>query len=179
MDKEIRAEDYLNLMRKIAWSFHRTTGLPFEDLLSASYECFIYAKNTYQPDRGAFSTHLSCVARNRLIHWCHTAYKMTEHNFARQPSTPFLWEAAHLLSEQTDYQDPERVCIVKQALRDLPSEAKMIAKMVLDSPAEFLACGDRPKLARGLVKNKLREMGWTWSAIWKGFRDLKSVLSQI
>ncbi len=176
MEKEIIAEDYINLMRKIAWSFHNTTGLPFEDLLSASFECFVHARKSYDPEKGAFSTYLYYTCRSSLINYCHSTYQMTEHH--RQPSTPFLWEASHLLSEQVDYQDPEKICILRETLQTMPEEAKMIAKMVLESPAEFLACGDRPKLSRGAVKDKLRSMGWPWSLIWKGFRDLKYTLSQ-
>lgn len=177
MEKEIRAEDYLDAMRKIAWSFHRTTGLPFEDLLSATYECFVRATKSYNPEKSQFTTYLHIACRNNLINYCHSAYQMTEHN--RAPNTPFLWEASHLLSEQVDYRDPEKICIMRETLRTLPEEAKMIAKMVLESPSDFLACGDRPKLARGAVKDKLREMGWSWSKIWQGFKDLKYVLSQI
>jgi len=177
MQKEIKAEDYINWMRRIAWSFHRTTGLPFDELLSATYECFVHAKKSYNPEKSSFSSYLYISARYRLINWCHAAYRLNEYN--RQPATPFLWEASHLLSEHIDYQNPETLSIVRETLQAMPKEAKMIAKMVLESPAEFLSCGDRPKLARGLVKDKLRKMGWTWADIWKGFKDLKYGLSQI
>ncbi len=176
MSNEIRFEDYKNMLRKLAWSFNRTTGLPFEDLLSSAYLAFCHSLKTYNPDKGKFSTYLYHTARTRLVDHCNVSHYWKEDMSGYQPQAPDLLEAQ--LKLNPNYQDPESAAIFKDSIENLSSEAQEICKMIFESPQEFLVV-NKPKLSRGRVKEVLREMGWSWSQIWSGFREIKTALSQI
>lgn len=169
---EIKVEEYLPMLRRLAWSFNRTTGLPYESLISAAYETFAWARNYYNPERGKFSTLLYHTARTRLIDYCADAKRWR--NGFQQPMAPDLMEAALKLNpESMNIIDNERKTIFKDALEKSSEEVKYMAWMIFQSPGEFLGYG-----GRGRVKDKLRELGWTWDQIWRTFREVKDLLKE-
>lgn len=179
MSEEIKFEDYKNMLCKLAWSFNRTTGLPFEDLLSSAYLAFSHSLKTYDPDKGRFSTYLYHTTRTRLVDHCNAAYYWKDNEKYHQPQAPDLLEAQLKLNpEHLNFQDPESATIFKDSLENLSAETQEICKMIFESPQEFLVL-NAPKLSRGRVKDALREMGWTWAQIWKSFREIKTALSQM
>jgi DNA-directed RNA polymerase specialized sigma24 family protein len=177
---EPRAEDYIGMMKRLAYSFHSTTGLPFDELLSSAFLAFAHCRQTYDPNKAAFSTYLYHAAKTRMIDFCHSAYhiNLEDPNMKRQPSSPYLYEAAMALSHQTNHQDPEYLCMFKDSLKNMSEEAQQVCEMIFESPAEFLA-QSKPKLSRGVVYRKLREKGWSWSKIWNSFREIKSTLNEM
>lgn len=179
MSQEIKFEDYKNMLYKLAWSFNKTTGLPFEDLISSAFLAYSHSLKTYDQDKGRFSTYLYHTARTRLIDHCNSAYYWREDMSRHQPQAPDLFEAQLKLNpEELNYQDPESAIIFKDSLEHLSAEAQEICKMIFESPQEFLVL-NKPKLSRGRVKDTLREMGWSWNQIWAGFREIKTALSQM
>ena len=50
-----------------------------------------------------------------------------------------------------------------------------ISEMIFDAPHDFLCMP--PRMARGLVIENLRALGWTWEKIWEGLREIKALLS--
>jgi len=51
-----KIEDYLDLLRKIAWSFHKTTGVEYDELFGEA--CLSYCENIkkYKRSKGAVTT---------------------------------------------------------------------------------------------------------------------------
>lgn len=171
-------EDYISLAQKLAWSFHKTTGLEFEEILSTAYLAFTYAKMSFDPTKGSFSTYLYYTIMSNVIDHCKQKHDPTHDGKPRDNANnkSNLWEAGFLLSELIDYRDPEKMYLFKEALNNMSNEAKSICSMVLDSPTDFI--DNRPKLARGKVYRKLREVGWSWPKIWKGFKEIKLTLNE-
>jgi len=56
----------INLIRKLAWSFHHSTGLDWDDLFQEAALAYLEGMNTYDPDKGALSTHMWHVITSRL-----------------------------------------------------------------------------------------------------------------
>ncbi len=60
MKKKIKNVD---LLRKLAWSFHKSTGLEWKDLFQEAALGYLMALDTYDPSRGAPSTHMwTCIS---------------------------------------------------------------------------------------------------------------------
>ena len=49
---------HLNLIRKIAWSFHKTTGLDWDELFQEATLSYLKALKTYDKKRGAITTYV-------------------------------------------------------------------------------------------------------------------------
>ena len=47
-----------NLIRKIAWSFHRSTGIDFDDLFQEAFIAYTKAMESYNPKKGKISTYV-------------------------------------------------------------------------------------------------------------------------
>lgn len=47
---------HINLLRKIAWSFHQTSKLDFDDLFQEAYLAYDKALKNYDPDKGKLTT---------------------------------------------------------------------------------------------------------------------------
>ena len=66
MKSTIDYKDYLQLMRKIVWSFHITTGEDWNDLFQEAFLGFLEAREKYNPKKGKFSSFLWIVISDRL-----------------------------------------------------------------------------------------------------------------
>jgi len=56
-------KENINLIRKIAWSFHMSSGLDRDDLFQEAVIAYIYALQTYKPDKGKISTYVwNCIS---------------------------------------------------------------------------------------------------------------------
>ena len=56
----------MNFIRKIAWSFHKTTGLEWEDLFQEAAIAYIQSIKTYSKSKGSLTTYAYKAASNRL-----------------------------------------------------------------------------------------------------------------
>ena len=88
----------INLIRKIAWSFHFTTGLEWDDLFQEAALAYLVALKYYDPDRGALSTHMWCSITSHIKNylkkqneWYDVVFPIEE--IEEVPSDPDeLWE---------------------------------------------------------------------------------------
>lgn len=58
--------DNIDLIRKIAWSFHHSTGLEWEDLFQEAAYAYCESIQTHQPDKGKVTTHIWHCVTNHL-----------------------------------------------------------------------------------------------------------------
>jgi hypothetical protein len=57
-----RKMEDINLIRKVAWSFHETTGLEWNELFQEAALAYLEAKGNYDPKRGKLSTYVwNCI----------------------------------------------------------------------------------------------------------------------
>lgn len=167
----------INMIHDIAWKFFRQNpDLNYDDLFAEAALAYCEAQNRFDPTRGAKETTMAyAYMKNALIAFVNTANEtrghlpLNEHGYLnnqgkengelREPqvAVPFLPPISELLQEMTE-------------------EAKEICQMILDAPEQY--AGFLPKDCRGKIYRKLRERGWTWPKIWKGFAEIKQILNE-
>ncbi len=153
--------DNINLVRKVAWSFHKTTGVEWEELFSEACLAFVLSLRSYNPKKGKLSTHIQTCVTNQLI------------NFTKQYHN--IIPSSDLLDEDTFYcQENVTITPFFETLSSLSEEAQYVCNMILSSPEEFLE--ESKKLARRHIIDKLRKKGWSWPKIWRCFREIKATL---
>ncbi len=151
---------YEKMLHKIAWSYHRTTGLEVDDLKSEANVAFLQACETYDAKKAKVSTwiwkcvvqHLNAYIKPKGVQFCY---------FDENIPDP-----RNIAEEREDFQ---------AVIESMSKEAQQIVQIVLEAPAEFFTLSSR--FARGILFRKLRKMGWTWESIWTSFREIKNVLN--
>ena len=156
----------MKLIQKIAWSFHRTTGLPFDDLVGEASLAYAENLHKYNPDIAKLSTFMYTRIQHKLIDYC---AKQRHH---QHDSVLDDLENDQAIADTTTASQENRT-LFKSALKDRSEEMKYLAWMIFQSPGEFLGYG-----GKGRVKDKLRECGWTWGQIWSAFGEVKNLLKE-
>jgi hypothetical protein len=156
----------MGLIRKIAWSFHRSTGLPVEDLIAEASLAYVEWSPKFDQERGTISTFMYPRIRCHLVDYCKKQYESRCDPIADDLDTGLVCPDENTASQ-------ENRTAFKQALQNSPEEVKYLAWMIFQSPGEFLG-----HASRGKVKDKLREHGWTWSMIWRTFAEVKNLLKE-
>ena len=60
----------INLIRKIAWSFHKSTGLDWDDLFQEAALAYLEALQSYDKRKGKLSTHAwHCIVSRLKNYW--------------------------------------------------------------------------------------------------------------
>lgn len=146
----------INLIRKIAWSFHTTTGIELEELCAEATLAYLESLKKYDPSRGKITTYawwyIHCHLKNYLKSQAkHNHTPSIDDVYADKPvtNTPF-WES-------------------------LSQEAQQIADLILSAPRLFM-CLDSEETAQR-VANILTRQGWSAKKINTGLYDLKAALS--
>ncbi len=162
--------DELNIVRKVVWSYTRSTGLDFDDfdeLCSEAYLAYLEAAPSYNPERGKKSTFIWTVVRNHI----NSLLKVKK-------EVPVDKEAIDMLIEEREELDPEQVVLAEESWRELfeslSPEAKMIFSLLNSS--EVYINTDKPREARGIIARELKARGWGENKIWATFREIKQTL---
>ncbi len=144
----------INLIRKIAWSFHKTTGLDWDDLFQEASLAYCQAMKTYDPRRGAISTYMWWTITSHLKN-----YLRQELNHIT-PLTNIEEVPTFELPKTTD-----PLCNI------LSREAMLVAAVILRRPKKYDSMF--PKQAKYRVSRILHRRGISWPVIWTGIKDLK------
>ena len=152
---------YENLLNKLSWSFHNTTGLPFEDLKDEAVMAYCETVNKYREDKGCFSTVLYINTLNALRN--HAAYIKRRH-------------AVTYTDEVPDY----GVTYDKLSYRQLAEDcSSVLVKRILATIEKYETAFDGGmKAMRGQLVHFLRNEGFSWAQIWDGFREMKQLINQ-
>lgn len=157
----------LNIVRKVVWSYARSTGLDFDELCSEAYLAYLEAAPSYNPARGKKSTFIWNVVRNHI-----------NSLLKAKKEIPVDKEAMETLIEGREELDPERLIIAEESWRELfeslSPEAKMICLLV--NNGEVYVNTDKPREARGIIARELKARGWRENKIWATFREIKQTL---
>ena len=159
--------DELNIVRKVVWSYTRSTGLDFDELCSEAYLAYLEAAPFYDPAKGKKSTFIWNVIRNHI----NNLLKMKKEVLVDK-------EAIDMLIKERDELDPEQVVLAEESWRELfeslSPEAKMIFSLLNSS--EVYINTDKPREARGIIARELKARGWSENKIWATFREIKQTL---
>jgi len=157
----------LNIVRKVVWSYARSTGLDFDELCSEAYLAYLEAAPSYNPARGKKSTFIWNVVRNHI-----------NSLLKAKKEIPVDKEAIDMLIEERDELDPEQVVLAEESWRELFESLSPDAKMIclLMNNGEVYVNTDKPREARGIIARELKARGWSENKIWATFREIKQTL---
>lgn len=151
--------DNINLIRKIAWSFHNTTGKDWDDLFQEAALGYFEALESYDPNKGKLSTHVWCTITNHLITYLNKEKKTG-------PPTVSLDDITRDFPvEKNGY------------MERLSQDAQMIVKTILDNPRRYASL--HPRVAQWRIVQQMRRRGWTRVRIQTGISNLKQVFNTI
>lgn len=145
----------IDLIRKIAWSFHHTTGHPWDDLFQEATLAYLEALRTYDPTRGALTTYMWYTISSALRN-----YLRREHKYSNPlvPTEELLrWESSDTRSSLADI---------------LPRDAMNAAQVILQRVDKYDLMP--PREATRQLARTLHRRGMSWCRIWSAIRDLKT-----
>jgi RNA polymerase sigma factor (sigma-70 family) len=145
-----------------AHSFHRTTGVDYDDLVSEGYLIFCMAYRKFDPARGGkFSTFLYHCLNSKLYNYVRDLRRKRMETVTIQP-------------DMASYSYGNFPIL----LASLSREARYVAEVFLYSPVEVLRLTGTETVNGIKVKLRkhLREQGWTWVKIHKTFKGIKEEL---
>jgi hypothetical protein len=160
-------KNYEKLVKKISWSWHKTTGIDLETLIAEANVAFVECQNDYDFQQGKFSTLLWTAIENKFKNLI--AYKRQGRHNGIEVELENL--ALSNLSTQ------EKRCIFQDALIKLSQEAQQITSIVLEAPADLLAMLQKPRLSKHQLTKHLRLKGWKIPAINKAYVEIKNNLN--
>jgi DNA-directed RNA polymerase specialized sigma24 family protein len=153
--KKSQFED-INLLRKLAWSFHKSTGIDWDELFSEACWLYLKARNTYDPKRGEFTKHAYMIVYSELINYLRDHKKDYEplryideipgFNRGNPPSYQSFWES-------------------------LSRDAQEMAEIILSAPKLFVHSPAKEAQARA-VRTMIRR-GWSNKRALIALRDLQ------
>lgn len=159
-----------NLIRKAAWQrVRQNPNLIFEELEAEGNLAYMEAVETYDPDKGKFSTHLTWRLRHRLG-------KANSRAIDHDNHTTALDEAANVPCRQSSIESSS----FSRALEGLGAEARQVVNLILGSAGEFADFTAVPvKVTRGHIQDYLRGWGWKWAKINDVMGEIKEMLKSL
>lgn len=159
-----------NLIRKAAWQrVRQNPNLIFEELEAEGNLAYMEAVETYDPDKGKFSTHLTWRLRHRLG-------KANSRAIDHDNYTTELNEAMNVPSKESSIESSS----FARALEGLGAEARQVVSLILGSAGEFadFTVGS-VKVTRGHIQSYLRGWGWKWTKIEAAMGEIKEMLKSL
>jgi DNA-directed RNA polymerase specialized sigma24 family protein len=149
----------INLIRKLAWSFHKSTGLDLDDLIQEATVAYFDRLKYYDESKGKLSTFMWIHIRNQL-----STYVKREKEFQH----PLVADVTELKGNL--------IPNVSQApyWEGLTNDAQIVARIVLDSSRPY--CKSRVT-AKKRIHNILRNRGWDVEKITLALSDLKQAFT--
>lgn len=145
----------LNLIRKLAWSFQKTTGIDYEELFSEASLAYCEALNDFDDNRNVkFTTYAYSRIQRHLI------------NFSK------YYQRRKMLSfDDIEFETGADFSPFWEVFETFSSQSQQIITRILQDPHSFL---EKPaKYVRGDLKKQLRKEGWKWQDIYFCFREIK------
>jgi RNA polymerase sigma factor (sigma-70 family) len=157
--------EHINLIRKIAWSFHDSTGIDWDDLFQEAAYHYLRALKSYDPSKKvSLSTYVWNFVKNELILYIRKE-NMKGMTPIKEPSSTVPLESISMVGY-----------IPHPYWESLSQEAQKAASEILEHPEEF-SCLD-PLNARLLLRYKLLNNRWPIKNVRNALRDLKAAYSK-
>lgn len=149
-------QKHINLVRKIAWSFHKTTGIEWDELFSQASLAYLEGMKFYKPEKGAQTTWAYQWITGELINFC-----KREKRF-RNPTGIDGW----FNPPAGEFKE------IFASTKKLKPDTKVIIEMVLQDTLRYAL---PPRKAIGLIRKDLYELkGWPWPRVESAMRNLRS-----
>ena len=146
-----------NLIKKIAGSFSRTTGMEFDDLFQEAYIAYAKAMDSHNPSKGKLSTH--------VWHCIHAHLKNYINENEKQTGFCVSMESRNINHTDDTQQTP--------FWEKLNQEAIEITNIIISAPRQFM---DEPiKKIEEKITHILLSKGWRIKKIKHGLQNLSSI----
>lgn len=153
-------EKHINLIRHIAWQFHRRTGIEWQELFSQACLAYCECLKSYKKDKGAKTTWVYTAMKNDLINFCKREHRN------QYPTGVDDWFEDSLIPMYEFFEQE----------MNLSEDTKEIIQMVREEPERYKGT---PREVVGLIRNDLRvHKSWAWQRIWKGMSNLRVELTK-
>ena len=151
----------LNLARKAAWDWYKHSGADLDEMLSEAYLALCESVETYDKTKGT-----------KLSTWATVCIKYKLQTFLSKQQ-----KENNNVSLQEENYDIEYIEMNPffELVDEMSPACKEISQIILSEPQEYAG---KPKLARGRLYKKLRNLGWSWGGIWKSFKEMKNTLNE-
>jgi len=113
----------INLIRKIAWDFHKSTGLDWNDLFQEAVLAYLESIENYDEKRGAISTYVWHYVESRLKN-----YLKQEKNWV------FPLDDIEIALKEPTYQDP----FWQKIPENIEEQVNIILKGIVEMDSYFL-----------------------------------------
>ena len=150
--------DHINLIRKIAWSYHGTTGIDWEELFSVASLAYSESLKTWDTTKGSISTHL----------WYNVHSRLLDHLKAMKAN-----KKAMLAIEYIDEYDMNLPEISTNFFESLTKDAEELARVVVRCANRFAAMTSDEAESR--LYSVMRNRGWSTIKTRRAINDLKEV----
>ncbi len=156
---------HLLLIRKIAWSFHKTTEVDWDELFAQASMLYWLSLSAYDAKRkgGKKTTFIYQFIQNELI------------NFLKKEKRHYMINIPfdELTMDVSFFQTP-----FFELFDALSPDSQLIAEMILSDPVSYAKLPG--KMARGLVvKNLKKEKDWTYTKCWDSLNNIKLELMKL
>lgn len=167
------AMENIKLIQKIAWSFHKSTGIRYDELFSEAALAYYEA--------------LNCLAKNSSSKW-----KSSDYDDKQGKMSNYLWncmsnwlvnfcrEELHHTSKSKTVNERdatfEMEIFPENFLNEMSDDCKLIAEMAFQIYDQ--SDDKKTKRMRAEIRYALRKNGWSHPRIWDGFRELKLYLAK-
>jgi len=146
----------LNLIRKLAWSFYKTTHVDFDDLFQEAVLSYLESLKHYNPERGKLSTFLWWNVTSTLKNY---VKKELEYSSPLKPLDGMNFPTNHSAPSIEE---------------KLNADALLILNTLQENEMEYTSL--HPKEAKKLLSENLVSQGIPLRKIWSGVRNIHTVL---
>ena len=147
----------INLIRKIAWSFHTTTGIEWDDLFSEAIQSYYKALEQYDPSKGKITTHVYHHIKLHMINYLK--------KYKKENGCLFSLEDTEVMEFPSD-QTPS-----PSFFEGLSNDANIIAKMIIGSADKYV-CLDRKDVEKTIIKT-MKEQHWAVTRTKASIREIE------
>jgi len=147
----------INLIRKIAWSFHLTTGLEWEDLFQEASLAYCEALDKYNPERGKLTTFMWYSISTHLKNYVKKNRKHSEHLCP--------------IDELTNYESNSS----NELFEKISEHGSQLLSILVATPEKYDTTLT-PSIAMEIV-TKMVKTGWKRSMVWSTLKELRNVCS--
>jgi len=157
--------NYLNLVRKIAWSFHRTTGVDWRELFSEGCEAYYRVLHSHDFDKSKEMTWVYNCVTNQIIN-----FLKEEDKYKNKEIREVDFDWLHPVIDTPDYFPEE--CDLSFDDYDLSKDVKVILRMVFKNIPRY-----SKKAALSQIRKDLREIReWSHPRINTSMKALRNEL---
>lgn len=146
----------INLIRKITWSFHITTGIEWNELFQEAALAYCESKQTHKPERGKLSTHAYHCIRNHLI------------DFTKKQTRWNLKISLDEINPNNYYTSYDEI------LENLTIDAKKILKILKNKTVVFHF--PKSQIPRRISNLLINQYGFSRREVWRGIHDIELAL---